>query len=545
MNAKISNKIAAKFVWKLISYKKLLTLFLFFLVLSNTVFMYVVPILTEKIVDGLLVAGKPAVSYEIVMEYAAILLLSVFSENLERYVAIRHDEAIAHRFRTDFFRIIFRQNYEKFNQNAFGDVETSMTSCIDDINDAVYCFAETLIIYPIGLAIGITYISNISLWLLLILLVQLVLNYFIMHYGSMLRNQVQKENYQAQSSYFSVLSALHHAYENIRLLFVLAGADKMHEKKSSDFAQSNTKMAKVNHIHISLMLDVSDAILNLAVIFVFYILVQRGQSSIGSYLAFMAMKDAISGCFNGFVKLKVNKASFDAALEQINAMESLETFLDNKDIPQREEAMAKKENAITLSRVEYVYPDSSQRFLFDYEFKKDHCYLIIGANGTGKSTFVRLVADMLDNHASIPKNGNTLKALPQNIQLFDESIVELLIDESTKFSEKIASRLGVLGFINGIRNKSGEGTAVGSLSGGEKKKILLTLILGQAPDILILDEPFAEIDTDSKKALAEVIRDSVKGRIIIVITHEIPEPLGTNATLIYLNKRDHISKFEL
>lgn len=75
---------------------------MFFLVLSNTIFMYVVPIFTEHIVDGLLGTGTGPVSLWLVIGYVAILLISVISENLERFISIKHGEVIGNRFRDHF-----------------------------------------------------------------------------------------------------------------------------------------------------------------------------------------------------------------------------------------------------------------------------------------------------------------------------------------------------------------------------------------------------------------------------------------------------------
>ena len=513
---------------------------MFFLVLSNTVFMYVVPIFTEHIVDGLLGAGTDTVSLWLVIGYVAVLLISVIFENLERFIAIKHSEVIGNHFRDIFFKIMMRKNYVEFNQYSYGDVETAMTSCIEDINDAAYCFIETLIVYPIGMILGVAYISGISYWLLLILLAQLLLNYLVMHHGSILMNQTQKENYRCQSNYFSVLSGLYNAYENIRLLFLQKNVDQKHQQESSSFARSNVKMARVNCINISMLLGLSDAVLNIAVIFIFYYLIQKGQSSIGAYLAFVAMKEAISGCFNGFIKLKMNKVQFDAALEQINAVEPIEAYLQYDFTPDKDTA-AKTDNII-LRNVRYSYPDSEKLFQFDYEFKKGNCYLVTGENGVGKSTLVRLLTNSLTDDIHINTDGAVIKVLPQNIQLFDENIVDILLDKSTVFSEEIAAKLGVIEIINKIkRNCNSEDLAVGSMSGGEKKKILLSLILGQASDVLILDEPFAEIDMESKKILAEIIRNSIPGKIVILITHEIPDILKDHTTVLNMDTKNGLS----
>ncbi len=544
MSAEITNKTAVRFVLKLFSYARMLTVLMFFLVLCNTAFMYVVPIFTQKVVDGLLAGKQPEIAYGIVIAYAVILFISVLSENMERFLAIKHSEVISDRFRKDFFRMILRKNYVAFNQNSYGDVETVMTSCVEDVNDSAYCFIETLIVYPIGIILGTVYISGISPWLLLILLVQLLLNYLIMHHGSMLRNRIQKENYQARSRYFSVLSALHHAYENIRLLFLLPDSQIKHESASREYARSNVKMAKVNFIHISMLLELSDAVLSIAVIMIFYFLIRNGESSVGSYIAFVAMKEAISGSFNGFIKLKVNKATFDAALEEIDAIESLEDFMKYEDVPEKD--LTESVSSIRLPHISYTYPDSRQHFLFDFEFKKNHCYLIIGENGVGKSTFIRLVTKMLTGDTSINTDGAVIKVLPQDIRLFDESIIDILIGSDTHFSEEIASRLGVLELIDRIRQDQDCDTkesVINSLSGGEKKKILFSLIMGQSSDVLILDEPFAEIDMGSKEILADIINESRHERIVIVITHEIPDLLKENATMLRLEKHGGISRF--
>ena len=118
-------------------------------------------------------------------------------------------------------------------------------------------------------------------------------------------------------------------------------------------------------------------------------------------------------------------------------------------------------------------------------------------------------------------------------------VSNLHLQFSTVFSEKIAVKLGVIELINKIKkNRNGDDSAIGSMSGGEKKKILLSLILGQTSDVLILDEPFAEIDMESKEILAEIILNSIPDKIVILITHEIPEILKNHTTVLNMNAKN-------
>ncbi len=103
MSTEITNKTAVRFVLKLFSYAKTLTIVMFSMVLANTIFMYVVPMFTEKIVDGFLTEKQAGISYGIFIAYAVILLASVLSKNMERFTAIKHSEVIGDRFRKDFF----------------------------------------------------------------------------------------------------------------------------------------------------------------------------------------------------------------------------------------------------------------------------------------------------------------------------------------------------------------------------------------------------------------------------------------------------------
>lgn len=494
--------------------------------------------LTKRIVDDLLSTNITWNVY-LIIAYSVLLLFSIISSNVERYIAVKHNEIVGSKFRCSFFKRVLGKNYIEFNNSTYGDVETAMSSCIDDINDSAYCFVETIIVYPIGMLIGIAYISRISYWLLLILCGQLLLNYFIMHRGSIMLNKAQTECYQFQSRYFTVLSNLFHAYENIRLLWLQKEVLKKHEYESIRLANANKRFAKVSSIYISMFLELTDAVLNIVTIILFFYLIGQGISSVGSYLAFIAMKDAISGSFNGFIKLKANKAKFDAAFQQINSVEEVEEFLEYADIP--EERVENASSAMVLSAVHYKYPDDEHEFIFDYSFTEG-CYIIIGENGVGKTTFVRYIANLLQGEDGKSGVGyGKIRVLPQTINVFDESIIDIVIHKDTVFSEELALKLGVINQLKAIKDNKDNCAVVNSLSGGEKKKILLSILLSQKNSVLILDEPFAELDQKSKEVVATEICDYHKNQLLIIISHEIPLVLKNCSKTITIVKEEGIS----
>jgi ATP-binding cassette subfamily F protein 3 len=141
---------------------------------------------------------------------------------------------------------------------------------------------------------------------------------------------------------------------------------------------------------------------------------------------------------------------------------------------------------------------------------------LLGANGNGKSTLVKLIARKL-----APFSGQVTRADKLSVGYFAQHQVDELDLEGSTYDHirrlmgdapesKIRARAGAIGF----SGKAAD-TLVKSLSGGEKARLLLGLATFQAPNMIILDEPTNHLDIDSRAALAEAIND-FDGAVIMV-----------------------------
>ena len=141
---------------------------------------------------------------------------------------------------------------------------------------------------------------------------------------------------------------------------------------------------------------------------------------------------------------------------------------------------------------------------------------LLGANGNGKSTLVKLLAGRLaPEHGTITRASNLkvayfaqhqLDELELNASPYDH-VRRLMPDES---EVKVRARVGAIGF-SGLAGN----TKVEKLSGGEKARLLLGLATFSAPHLVILDEPTNHLDIDSRAALIEAIND-YPGAVILV-----------------------------
>jgi ATP-binding cassette subfamily F protein 3 len=141
---------------------------------------------------------------------------------------------------------------------------------------------------------------------------------------------------------------------------------------------------------------------------------------------------------------------------------------------------------------------------------------LLGSNGNGKSTLVKLLANRL-----APFSGSITRAEKLSIAYFAQHQLDELNEDGSPYDHvrrlmpeapetKVRARTGAIGF----SGKAGD-TTVKSLSGGEKARLLLGLATFFGPNMIILDEPTNHLDIDSRAALAEAINE-FSGAVIMV-----------------------------
>jgi zinc/manganese transport system ATP-binding protein len=174
---------------------------------------------------------------------------------------------------------------------------------------------------------------------------------------------------------------------------------------------------------------------------------------------------------------------------------------------------------------------------------------IIGPNGGGKSSFLKIVAGLESCKGSVKGRNNFTKAyLPQNTA-FDKNFPLQIKDvvgmglwaEMRSFyrnpvdaSPRILAALKVVG-LQGFENRS-----LTQLSGGQLQRVLFARIMIQQADLILLDEPFAGVDTKTTRDLLTLIHKwHEAGKTILIVLHDMamvrehfPETLLLSQTLI-------------
>jgi ATP-binding cassette subfamily F protein 3 len=177
---------------------------------------------------------------------------------------------------------------------------------------------------------------------------------------------------------------------------------------------------------------------------------------------------------------------------------------------------------------------------------RDDRIALLGANGNGKSTLMKLIAGKLDI-----MGGEMFRSGKLRIGYFSQHQTDELDMDSTPYLEmlrlmqktmpdtaepKARAKLGAFGFSRDLADNK-----ISALSGGEKARLLFAFMSFDAPHLLLLDEPTNHLDIDAREALVQAL-NAYEGAVVIV-SHD-PTMVERVADRLWLVKDGKVSNFE-
>ncbi|QEH61897.1 ABC transporter ATP-binding protein [Spiroplasma chinense] len=187
-----------------------------------------------------------------------------------------------------------------------------------------------------------------------------------------------------------------------------------------------------------------------------------------------------------------------------------------------------------------------------FEFEKEDIIAFVGDNGSGKTTTIKLIFDLTKknqgevffNEQSLYVNSNLLK-----IAFFPDSNnipLEISVKQYMKYIAIIARlnkkecndrMLKILEVLNFEKFKN---TKIKNLSAGLKKRAIMAGVLMTKPEFIILDEPTANLDVESKIEFIKIIKELNTSGVGILITSHIIEELQEIANKLIIIKNGKI-----
>ena len=204
--------------------------------------------------------------------------------------------------------------------------------------------------------------------------------------------------------------------------------------------------------------------------------------------------------------------------------------------------VAEEVSLASLESVAVLEQAPARQVLFDVSFtvRPGQLVALVGPSGAGKTTISHLVPRLYDvTGGAIKVNGvdirqatlgslrDAIGVVTQDAHLFHESLrTNLCYAKPDATDDELVAALGaaqILPLVSALPD--GLDTVVGErgyrLSGGEKQRVAIARLLLKAPDIVVLDEATAHLDSESEAAVQEAFKTALAGRTSLVIAHRL------------------------
>jgi len=193
----------------------------------------------------------------------------------------------------------------------------------------------------------------------------------------------------------------------------------------------------------------------------------------------------------------------------------LDGFVPTENLRFREESLtfkvsesAEEEEVKRMRR--YAYPDMEKTLKSFHmtvkkgDFTDSEIIVMLGENGTGKTTFIRMMAGILqpDSAETVPQLNVSYK--PQKISPKSQGTVRMLLHN--KIRDAYIHPQFITDVLKPMKIEAIFDQEVQNLSGGELQRVALTLCLGKPADVYLIDEPSAYLDSEQRLHAAKVIK---------------------------------------
>lgn len=347
-----------------------------------------------------------------------------------------------------------------------------------------------------------------------------------------IQNLARKQRNYAQQSNGTVI-------EYIRYVALIKGMG-MEKVAESEFGRRLDNLKNINikasimTKGISVLITIINNIWTVGVLWIGGYLVVVGQISLGNLISFLMFSGYLYPHINSLLNLVVSFQQVKVSVSRFN-----EYYLSgNWQSRPIDGKINFTEGRIELKSVTFQYSEDHLIFHnLNYTFQPHQVTLISGKNGSGKTILCCLTSRLYENYdgeiliehidiraVPLPVLRKLIKYLPQNEFLFSGTIRNNLCTGNNYNDTEIYSALkkvGLEGFVSqlplGLDSESGEAGI--QFSGAQAQRLALARLILIQPKIVIMDEPTAFVDKDTKKLINDIMLELKKTSTVIVVMH--------------------------
>jgi ATP-binding cassette, subfamily B, bacterial len=541
------------------------------LVIVDAVISVAIPLLFRVVIDEVDTNGNGSRSVVIGVALA-IAGIAVFDAGLsliQRYFSARVGEGLIYDLRTRVFGHVQRMPVAFFTRTQTGALVSRLNNDVIGAQQAITSTLSNVVSNVVGLVLVITamlFLSwQITIGALVLLPVFLLPARWVGRKLQGISRQAMQLNADMSTTMterFNVAGAL-----LVKIFGRLGDEERQFARKAGevrDIGVTQAMYGRVFFTGLTLVASLATAL----VYGVGGLLVLDNDITLGTLVALAALLSRLYGPLTALSNVQVDVMTALVSFERVFEILDLPPMVDDKPDA---EVLPRGASAVEFRNVSFKYPTASevslaslesvavldqapsQQVLFDVSFDVRPATMtaLVGPSGAGKTTITALVARLYDVTAGSVRVGDhdvsdvTLESLhrvvgvvTQDAHMFHDTIRNNLLYARPEASEadlvEACKAAQIWDLVASLPD--GLDTMVGDrgyrLSGGEKQRLAIARLLLKAPDVVVLDEATAHLDSESEVAVQRALETALAGRTSLVIAHRLSTVRGADEILV-------------
>ena len=501
------------------------------LLVAQTVAGIAVPFATGRFIDALVEGTRPESPFALLA--ALLLVRAALTPCLQRLVAsrARDMELLLQKRALD---AVLGFSPSKLSSLANGDLVAKLTRdtyAVGGFVSGLYprflaavvtMFAAGSSLYSQSAALGIAFMAFIPLAICLFLP-------FARRFS-----QTSHSVRTRSDNSFSTLFDFFHSLPFLRTLDVEYRFANTPRDALGDLKDGNCAMDRLT-IAFGAILGAILVIGEIAVLGIAGALAAKGAIPVGDVVVYQLLFLAAMQSVQGIVSLLPESASLREGID------SLDEILSHPE-PRRGGKRIGSVETIEFRNITFSYPNATGRPViqdFSKTFLAGRIYALIGTNGTGKTTLLKLVTAALEPQSGeILVNGMLLKTLDEGAFrrkigiVFQDSLFvtgtiydNITLRDPMFGSEDVEAAVAASGLEEMVARLPAKldtwlGLRGQALSGGEMQRLAIARALVRNPNVLVLDEVTNHLDAKARASFETLLRKLAPGRIILLVSHD-------------------------
>ncbi len=535
---KISSFAAAKKLWPLLREEKKTLILAIIAIIVNSTLTLIAPLIVAHVIDTYIGTSR----YDGVILFSVLLLaifiIALIASYLQTKLMGGVGQRVLYRLRNSVFNKLQELPVVFFNQNKAGDLISRINNDTDKLNQffsqALMQFIRSAFIM-LGAAVFLVFI-NVRLGFAALAPV-----FGLLIFTQLTSAWIKSKNAMNMKALGGMSSEIQESLNNFKVIVAFNRRDYFRERfqqANNENYQSSIGAGLANNLYTPIY-GLSSHLAQLIVLSYGVVLIAGGDFTVGLLISFLAY---VLHFYNPLRHLASLWTTFQTAMagwDRVSEILAMEPDL----LTIESETMSKK-SFFAFENVSFGYPDG-KTVLHDINFQleKGKTYALVGPTGGGKTTTASLMARLYDpTSGTVILDGKDIRSysptertkkigfILQEPFLFAGTVIENIFYGNEEYAGKTSEELkkvieasglaGLLKRFDGILDMKVSATG-DAISLGQRQLIAFMRAVLRKPELLILDEATANVDTVTEKLLEETLEALPKETTKVVIAHRL------------------------